>query len=245
MPVIRYGVLKGRAVERRLSTYADTHYHIHILAGATSYRAAINVQSQSSPSELEYLIRDPFDEPWTARLDDLPLGFTLLPPTRRDLALDYVRGPFVDPAAMRVLPFDLPGPQNDLNEAIDWYIARASAEEDALIYVFGSRWGPERRRRDPIFGFRPGNGVHDVHMNQGNTPRFAGQDGIWQDGAVVVQFPSAGRWVAIFLKFQSQCWETDDRRGHCLQGVDVPPNVWPPRRAARFSKWRGSRRRRE
>lgn len=244
MPVLRYGVLKGRAQQRQLSTYADTHYHVHILAGKTSYRAAINVYSQSSPSELEYLIRDPFDEPWTARLEQLPLGFTLLPHSRRDLALDYLRGPFVDPLDMRVLPFDLPGPQNDLNEALDRYIARAIAEEDALIYIFGSRWGPDRRRRDPIFGFRPDNGLHDIHMNQGNDMRFAGQDGVWQDGAVFVQFPSANRWVAIFLKFQAQCWETDDRRGHCIGGVEVPPSV-APRHAARFRARRGLRRRRE
>lgn len=242
MPVLRYGVLKGRVLQRRLSTAADTHYHVQILAGRTNYRAAINVYSQANPSELEYLIRDPFDEPWTARLQQLPIGFTL-PHTRRDLALDYVRGSFVDPIDMRVLHFDLPGPQNDLNEAIDRYIARAIAEEDALIYVFGSRWGPEWRRRDPIFGFRPDNGLHDIHMNQGNDTRFAGQDGIWQDGALVMQFPSANQWVAIFLKFQSQCWETDNRRGHCVGGAEVPTSVTPPRRATRFRKWSGSRRR--
>ena len=70
-------------------------------------------------------------------------------------------------------------------------------------------------------------------------------DLIWQDGAVFVQFPSANRWAAIFLKFQSQCWETDDRRGHCIGGVEAPPSVAPPRPAARFRARRGSRRRRE
>lgn len=244
MPVLRYGVLKGRPLQRRLSTYADTHYHVQILAGAAQYRASINVQSQSNPSELEYLIRDPFDEPWTARLDQLPLGFTPLPRSRRDLTLDYVRGSFVDQAALRVLPFDLPGPQNDLNEAIDQYITRAIEQEDALIYIFGSRWGPEWRRRDDIFGFWPGNGLHDVHMNQGNAVRFASQDGIWQDGALFVQFPSSQRWVAIFLKFQSQCWQTDDRSGHCLNDLEMSPDERSTRHKSKLRRWHGSRRRR-
>lgn len=244
MPVLRYGVLKGRPLQRQLSTYADTHYHVQILAGVTRYRASINVQSKSNPSELEYLIRDPFDESWTERLDNLPLGFTLLPRSRRDLALDYVRGPFIEPSALRVLPFDLPGPQNDLNEAIDQYITRAIEQEDARIYIFGSRWGPEWRRRDDVFDFWPGNGLHDVHMNQGNAVRFASQDGVWQDGALFVQFPSSQRWAAIFLKFQSQCWQTDDRSGHCLDSFEVSPNMHSTRHKRHPKKWHGPRRRR-
>jgi hypothetical protein len=53
-------------------------------------------------------------------------------------------------------------------------------------------------------------------MNQGNVPRFAGDDGVWQDGALMVHFPASQQWVAVFLAFQSQAWHTDDQTGHAI-----------------------------
>jgi hypothetical protein len=76
---------------------------------------------------------------------------------------------------------------------------------------------------DKIFGFRPGNGVHDIHMNQGNSARFRDDDGVWQDGGLLFRFPGEDRWVATFLAFQSQAWHTDDTTGHAI--VDVPTEV--------------------
>ena len=40
--------------------------------------------------------------------------------------------------------------------------------------------------RDKIFGFLPGNGIHDIHMNQGNSSRFVRDDGVWQDGGLLM-----------------------------------------------------------
>jgi hypothetical protein len=57
-------------------------------------------------------------------------------------------------------------------------------------------------------------------MNQGNVAPFLGDDGVWQDGGIVLQFPSTQQWVAIFLAFQSQAWHTDDKTGHAI--TDVP-----------------------
>jgi uncharacterized protein YukJ len=55
-------------------------------------------------------------------------------------------------------------------------------------------------------------------MNQGN-PRsgpFGGDNGVWQDGALFVHLPEETRWIAIFLAFQTQAWQTDDLTGHPL-----------------------------
>jgi hypothetical protein len=71
-----------------------------------------------------------------------------------------------------------------------------------------------------VFGFDPGNGVHDVHMNQGNSPRFRVDDGVWQDGGLLLHLPGESRWVAIFLAFQSQAWHTDDTTGHAIDGSE-------------------------
>ena len=67
-----------------------------------------------------------------------------------------------------------------------------------------------------FLGFVPGNGIHGIHMNQGNHPQFARDDGVWQDGGLVFRFPSTEQWVAIFLAFQSQAWHTDDVTGHAI-----------------------------
>ena len=78
---------------------------------------------------------------------------------------------------------------------------------------------------DKVFGFRPGNGVHDIHMNQSNVGRFVADDGVWQDGALLLHFPGAAeQWVAVFLKFQSQTWHTDDVTGHRIAGPGDPPD---------------------
>jgi hypothetical protein len=78
------------------------------------------------------------------------------------------------------------------------------------------------RRQDPstthltrFFGFRPGNGIHDVHMNQGNRDEHWHDNGIWSDGGLIFEWrePGMDHWSAIFLAFQTQAWHTDDR-GH-------------------------------
>jgi uncharacterized protein YukJ len=202
MPIPRYGVLKGRALERRPGTRDDTHYHL-LVAANVPYRVAINVQSQAMPSVLEYVIDEDWDHPLCERLPALSRGFTPITGRSRELALDYVRGDLFDPDRLRRLPFDIAGPDNDLNEALDRQILPAVADDGATVYAFGSRWGPERRR-DAVFGFRPANGIHNVHMNQRNSRGFAQQEGTWQDGALLIHVAGEGRWIAIFLKFQSQ-----------------------------------------
>jgi uncharacterized protein YukJ len=169
-----------------------------------------------NPSELLFLVDDRFRHPVTAGLPGLPQGFTELQRGPGGLALDFIRGNLFDRLRLRLLPPNLPGPDNDLSDLIEHYVARASQEHDSEVYAFGERWGPEQDRQDKIFGFLPGNGIHDIHMNQGNDPQHVRDDGVWQDGALVFHFPSTEQWVAVFLAFQSQAWHTDDITGHAI-----------------------------
>jgi hypothetical protein len=100
---------------------------------------------------------------------------------------------------------------------------KAIAMESSEVYAFGERWGPEDAR-DKFFGFSPGNGIHDIHMNQGSSASFAKYDGVWQDGGLIIHLPDENKWIAIFLAFQSQCFHTDDAQGHRIPDVcdDVP-----------------------
>lgn len=223
MPLENYGVLKARPIARRRATHSNAHYQIHLINinEDIDYRIAINVRSKLSPSELEYMIIDHYQHPILMGLPDLSFGFTTIERQSGSIALDFIRGNLFDPTQMKPLPFDQPGPNNDLNELIDAHILPALADQEAMIYAFGEQWGPESQR-DKVFGFRPGNGIHDIHMNQGNAGSFTAQDGVWQDGALFIHFPRISRWVAVFLKFQSQCWHTDDVGGHCIEVTEEP-----------------------
>jgi len=222
MPLDSYGVLKGRPIDRRLGSGSSPHYQVHLVDEDHDYRIAVNVKSKQAPSELLYLIDEHYAHPLVDGLISLPAGFTALPRAPGSLALDYIRANLFDPDQMVPLPFNVPGPDNDLNEKIDFHIQKALAEEDAMIYAFGERWGPEPSTRDKYFGFKPGNGIHDIHMNQGSVEAFAKYNGVWQDGGMLIHLPSDHRWVAVFLAFQSECWHTNDETGNCIGDVDQP-----------------------
>ncbi|MFJ4188464.1 DUF2278 family protein [Kitasatospora sp. NPDC089509] len=229
MPINNYGVLAASAVDRRREGATGTpHYQIHLRdADGTDYRAAVNVLSQQAPSDLLYLADEDFRHPVTGLLPAAGSGWTALASRPGTAALDFVRGKLFDHTAMRVLPPDLPGPDNDLADLLDHYVQRAIADADAAVYVFGQRFGPEPGVPDKVFGFLPGNGVHDVHMNQGNSGQFRGDDGVYQDGGLLIHLPDENRWTAVFLAFQSQSWHTDDRTGHALPATVPHPGRAP------------------
>jgi uncharacterized protein YukJ len=226
MPLNKYGVLVvlvGKAIAaRRDNTDNTPHYQVQVRAAGTDYRIAVNVKSNEQPSELLYVIKETFNHPILARLADRQEGFALLPSQPSGMALDFIRGNLFDRSEMRLLPYNLPGPDNDLSDRIGHYVNRAINEPGALVYAFGQRWGPEQGQRDKIFGFQPGNGIHDIHMNQGNVAAYRDDDGMWQDGGLILRFPSNDQWVAIFLGFQSQAWHTDDATGHAIELIEQP-----------------------
>jgi hypothetical protein len=141
------------------------------------------------------------------------------------MALDFIRANLFDRQQMRPEPASVPGPDNDLADKLDHFVRRAAADPAARLYAFGQRWGPEAGVPDKIFGFRPGNGVHDIHMNQGNSQRFRQDDGVWQDGGLLLHYPAQDQWVGIFLAFQSQAWHTDDQTGHAVGELPEPDHI--------------------
>lgn len=224
MPLKQYSVLKGRAVDARQGSGSSPHYQVQVSDDSDLYRIAVNVQSQDG-SEVHFAVIEHFDHPLLAMLADLEFGMHAVPSRPGGVALDYIRGNLLQPSAMVPLPVQAPGPDNDLNEKIGRYVQRAMADEEAEIYAFGEPWGPEERKRDRYFHFLPGRGIHDIHMNQGNPAgRFAGDNGPWQDGGLILRFPGQDQWVAVFLKFETQAWHTDDRTGAALElGEGGPP----------------------
>ncbi|NJN88250.1 MAG: YukJ family protein [Leptolyngbyaceae cyanobacterium SL_7_1] len=234
MPLDHYGVLKCRALAGRVDPLTDDTPHYHVLAsdGKHRYRISINVRSRSYPPDLLYVLEPQFHHPITRKLLNLEPGFHRLYYPPAGAALDYVRGGLFEPHQMQPLPFDRPGQNNDLKELVDSYIHRAIQARSATLYAFGESWGANRHLADPYFHFLPGRGIHSVHMNQGSISQFAADDGIWQDGGLLIHFPQERHWVAVFLAFQSQSFKTDDRTG--LRQVDRgnrPPTPRPQLRS--------------
>src|SRR6185369_1908939 len=218
MSLKNYGVLKGSIIDRRLGSGQNPHYQLEVVDDRERWRVAVNVESQEAPSEVEFYVADPFVHPLTASLSELPLGFQALQSKPGGMALDFIRANLIpDFRDMVPLPASVSGPDNDLNEKVDGYVQRAMADEDAHVYAFGQMWGPENKT-DKIFGFLPGQGVHDIHMNQGNAGRFVKDNGVYQDGGVLFHFPERDQWAAVFLKFQSQDIHTDDKTGNRRPG---------------------------
>ncbi len=228
MPLRAYGVLTARVVDTRREGSGDTpHYQIHLTDnGGTNYRAAVNVRSAQPPWELLYVAVDDFRHPLTARLPEAGSGWNALESEPGGASLDYVRANVVERSQMRPVPADADGPANDLADFLDHYVRRAQDDPSAHAYVFGEPWGPEEEP-DEVFGFRPGNGVHSVHMNQGNSDEYREDDGVWQDGGLLLHFADEDRWVALFLAFQSQAWHTDDRTGHAIEREVPRPEPEP------------------
>ncbi len=232
MAIANYGVFKGRAISRRLATGSSPHYQIHLVdEDGNHFRVAVNVLSKTAPSEVMFYVKPFFIHPVTDIVKAFASGFNPLASVPNSGALDFIRGNLFPSGMMTPLPINTPGPDNDLNEKLDQVVQRAMSDEDALIYAFGQRWGPENKA-DNYFGFKPGNGIHDIHMNQGNVGRFRDDDGVWQDGGLLFEFPNQNQWTAIFLKFQSQSWHTDDLTGHTVNepipGDPVNPDPVQP-----------------
>jgi uncharacterized protein YukJ len=211
----RYSVFTGRVVDRQPETWGRSpHYHILLEGGGQRFRVAINTRSGTShhrDADLLYFADDDFRHEVIRRLANVGYGDLPVELRAGGLALDYQRSGMFDHRHMRRIAANRPGPRNDLVDELDFYVERLRTDPTSRLHAFGTRWGPEHGTPDQVFGFTPGNGIHDVHMNQGNRDEHWHDNGIWSDGGLIIHEPSHDRWSALFLAFQTQSWHTDDR----------------------------------
>jgi uncharacterized protein YukJ len=213
--VRRYSLFSGRVVDRQAETSGQSpHYQILLEGGGQRFRVAVNTSSGTShsrKSDLLYLAEDDFRHGVTRLLPDVDDGDLHVESRPGGIALDYQRGGMFDRRHMRRIPANLAGPRNDLVDELDFYVQRSLVDPTSRLHAYGTRWGPELHTPDQVFGFKPGNGIHDVHMNQGNRDEHWHDNRIWSDGGLIIHEPRHDRWSAIFLAFQTQSWHTDDR----------------------------------
>jgi uncharacterized protein YukJ len=222
MPITNYSVLAGRPTAGKVVTGSSAHYQITMQATGGPFTVAVNIQSVDG-SEVLYTIEEEFTPPDLAGLQALPMGMTALTSEPGGLALDFVRStvngqPMVTKAQMTLLPqtkAKVKGASAEeemiqrsrakaLENAVVTLLNMTVADKDGVIYAFGSAFSDKGRV----------DGIHDIHMNQGNpvggkNGGFSGDNGVWQDGALFINLPSKGTWTAVFIAFQTESWTTD------------------------------------
>ncbi|KAA8642551.1 hypothetical protein EYZ11_004513 [Aspergillus tanneri] len=167
------------------------------------FRAAINIKSGNKvESRLVYWVNyNVVNHPIVEKLANLDFGFHPLEGMAGE-GIDYIRSDLFDAKSGRVLPHDIPGPNNDIINVLEPEVQQ-SIEKNAEVYLFGSCFSTK-------------NGIHNVHMNQGNVKNFRHDDGVFHDGGLLIHYKDSGKWTGIFLAFASQAVHTDDRSGHAI-----------------------------
>jgi uncharacterized protein YukJ len=218
MPITNYSVLAGDPTSGKVVTGSSTHYQITMNGTGGPFTVAVNIESVDG-SEVLYAIKEDFTPPAPDALTALSLGMHALKSAPGGLALDFVRSeidgePMITKAEMTLLP-KLQKPAKGatpeavminkarvaaLKNAVTTLLDMTIADKNGVIYAFGSAFADSGR----------GDGIHDIHMNQGNPLKnHGGDNGIWQDGALFIHLPAKQTWTAVFIAFQTESWNTD------------------------------------
>ena len=232
MPV-NYGLLKGQVINAIPYKKGTDHYQIELQGGIHIYRIAVDVYSMLAGNKIRFSTTgfaqldtdrmvmfykdEAFNHPILEPLITCLPGFTSKADLDTRLHLDYLRvKPALFPlAAMKVVPPKKTGSASvdNLNDDIDPWIQQAKNNPDVDVYAFGSGWDDNAPGAHPdpqtYFNPEPSLGIHDIHMNQGDSGHEAQYNGIGQDGALLLHFNQADRWVAMFFRFQNQRTQTD------------------------------------
>jgi uncharacterized protein YukJ len=228
MPIKNYGVWKATPTSFRAERNAEDprspHGYLNFKDGVStkSLSSAINVKSTSSDSRLVYWLMQDVKHALRGKLAALDMGWHDVQRGDRGppdgVALDLLRSGIVEVGAGRLLPHDVPGGGNDIVDFLEPFFMNA-IQKAATVYLYGEQYSG----RD---------GVHDVHMNQGSSGGFSSQNGVYQDGGILLEYPD-GHWEAFLIAFASQAVKTNDKTGNAEgpefgEFLDKPGSEQPP-----------------
>jgi hypothetical protein len=136
----------------------------------------------------------PLPSPWEPGLPPIPHRPTTIPDSIREAILQLLArftARLPTWSRFRIQPWISSNGDNALTAL------EAELLANRKVYLFGER-------------FTSGNGVHDVHQNQGDPvgSQWYAQNGIWQDGAVAIERPD-GSLFFWQVRFDSQATSTD------------------------------------
>ena len=223
-----YGVLRGRFDRAKREDGGGTpHLQVRLVdAAGQGWRVAVTVQSDTG-SQVVYWVVDPLiNHPILNGLAVVKSGFS----ARRgepSLALDAVKAPLFEFASGRALPPSGQANDDDLQDLLLLYLDQLRVS-GGQIFAWGQKFTSNQHRPiDKEFGNLDGlHGIHDIHLNQGNVGAHAKDNGVFQDGGLVLAYPD--RSVGLFLAFQSQVVPTDARGNAAASGKPIGELITAP-----------------
>jgi uncharacterized protein YukJ len=184
----------------------ETQFHLHcnLDVDGDKWDVAINVGTNDADDLLKYKLVFDFRHPLIQTLAAAEPGSHELTDRHGLPALDFMRSDLLQSTG-KWRDSDVMDGSDDSEPALSLKRLLSRAHQNNLdVYIFGRF-------------FDQGDGLHDVHMNQGSTKQFIHRPGddsndhndVWQDGAVIVDV-GAPEWAAYFSAFNQQLVPTDD-----------------------------------
>jgi uncharacterized protein YukJ len=227
MPLAQYGVLKGDLYTPQEQSYQGTWFHgiFYVsIPNATIPQRCVTDFSSANKDLIQYKIFNNLSADLFSKIMALPDGYTSLPSDSSSGALDYIRSPLLGAgtgalAVGAVVNCDAASAAGD-----GWIISDGKTAVQVLqtqlsagplkMYVFGEPF----QDSSPVTqdGVKSQNGMHNVHMNQGDPRQSSdghdhqADDGIWQDGVTIFE-NADGSLTAFCSKFVSQSLNTNDQ----------------------------------
>ncbi len=184
----------------------ETQFHLHcnLDVDGETWDVAVNVGTNDDDDLLKYKLAFDFRHSVIQTLASAEAGSHDLTGQAALPALDFLRsdllantGKWRDSDVMD--GSDAPEPAASLKRLLE-----RAHQQNLDVYIFGRF-------------FSQGNGIHDVHLNQGSTKGFIHRpnddsndhNDVWQDGAVMVDIGEP-EWAAYFSAFNQQLVPTDD-----------------------------------
>jgi uncharacterized protein YukJ len=207
---LAYGYVKAKVVTaptlKATRHHKETQYHLHfgVTVDGDQWDVAVNVGTNDADDQLKYKLVFDFHHPIVESLRAADAGSKELTGQSALPALDFMRSDLLDATG--------PWRDSDVMDGTDGPDPAASVKrlivrarsENLDVYIFGRF-------------YKEGDGIHDIHMNQGSTGGFIHRPGndsndhndVWQDGALLVD-PGENECAAYFSAFDQQHVPTDD-----------------------------------
>jgi uncharacterized protein YukJ len=212
MSHLTYSLLKGRALDAKpfgSNPHQRPHYHLLIEGGGARFDVAVNIASEDPHVQdvrVLYAVKPNIQPANADSLKALEEGVRNLP-AGSPLRLDYVADGLVSQGEMSLLPLYDPAATRPASDEIADLVNRAVNYPQAQVYAFGHRYTHPLPQND-AWGFSPDDGVHNIHMNQGNAPgNHDNENGRHEDGALWIYFGDTDTWAAVYVAFQTQSWD--------------------------------------
>jgi uncharacterized protein YukJ len=231
-----YGVLRGKLDRWKREdpppgSPKSPHLQIRVLDGhGKPWRIPVNVRSGDVTKSLVIFHRaDPLlGHPILDALPLLATGLTDLhhKPRSATNALDYSRAPLFDWPTGIALPPTGPGADDDLQDVVSRQLQNLKVTGGEL-FAFGSHFHDPAPKPGIDTEFGTKDGMHDIHMNQGNAPHEHDEDnGVFNDGGLILHFPD--HFVGLFFRFKTQ-WLPTDPHGNRIPRVskEILPGMTP------------------